>query len=137
MAYTDFDPTAPDPSTDSPGTCFDETLANLLAMRDAVIAGTGYFPGWAMAAYDASNNTPPASDADEPAYLVFSKGAERVKVVITWGASGVTDGWPTRLVTSYSSNSGTDYHVIKGGSDNGYFDITYDASGNVTSAAWS
>jgi hypothetical protein len=90
-----------------------------------------------MAAYDASNNTPPASDADEPAYLVFSKGAERVKVVITWGASGVTDGWPTRLVTSYSSNSGTDYHVIKGGSDNGYFDITYDASGNVTSAAWS
>ncbi len=33
MAYTDFDPTAPDPSTDSPGTCFDETLANLLAFR--------------------------------------------------------------------------------------------------------
>ena len=135
MAYTDFDPAAPDPSTDSPGTCFDETLANLLAMRDSIVGGTGFFPGWNMAAYDASNTTPPASDADEPAYLVFTKGSDKVKVTITWGTSGVTDGWPTRLVASWWN--GSSYDVIKGGSTNGYYDITYDANGNVTSAAWS
>jgi hypothetical protein len=137
MPYTDYSPTHPVSSGASLGTLMTNVRTNLLAMRDAIIAGTGWFPGWNMAAYDSGDTTPPASDADKPAYLVYSKGTERVKLTITWGISGATDGWPTRLVASYSSNSGTDYDVIKGGATNGYFDITYDASGYVTSAAWS
>jgi hypothetical protein len=137
VAYTDFDPALPDPSTDSPGECFDAALANQLAMRDAIIGGNGIFPGWGMAAYDASNNTPPASAADEPAYLVWSKGTERLKATITWGTSGATDGLVSRMVFSYSAVSGTSYDVVKGGTTNGYCDMTYDASSNLTSLAWS
>lgn len=137
MAYTDFDPAAPDPSADSPGTCFDETLANLLAMRDAIIGGSGFFPGWNLAAYDSGDNTPPSTDPEEPAYIVWSKGTERIKAALTWGTTGATDGLVTRIVVSYSADSGSTYDVVKGGATNGYCDMTYDASGNLTSLAWS
>jgi hypothetical protein len=90
-----------------------------------------------MAAYDSSDNTPPLTDADTPAYVVWSKSTERFKVAITWSTTGVTDGYPTRLVASYSSDSGSTYDVVKGGSTNGYYDMTYDVDGNLTSCAWS
>ena len=136
MAYTDFDPALPDPSTDSPGECFDDALANQLAMRDAIIGGNGIFPGWDMAAYDASDNTPPASAADEPAYIIWSDGSDELKATLTWGTSGATDGLVTRMVFSYKVSGGA-YEVIKGGTTNGYCDMTYDASSNLTSMAWS
>ncbi len=63
---------------------------------------------------------------------MLSNGTERLKAVLTW-----TEGAVARIVVSYSANSGTAYAVIKGGTTNGYCDITYDASDNFLSAAWS
>ena len=111
-------------------------MANILAMRDGLIFGVGLFPGWDVQAQDTGGTTPPADPA-QPDEILASKGTERIKLVLTWGTSGGEDGNVTRVVTSYSANSGTDYYVIKGGSTNGYLDLTYDTDGNWLSAAWS
>ena len=131
MAYTDYVPTTPDPSTQTVGQAFTSDRNNLLALRDAVLASAGYLPGWSCTAQNGDGSTPPVP-ADTPAQLLLAKGTERIKCALTW-----TDGAVTRIVVSYSSNSGGAYDVIKGGSANGYYDITYDASGNFLSAAWS
>ncbi len=131
MAYTDYDPASPDPTTQTPGEAFTSDRENQLALRDAVIAGVGYLAGWSCTAQNADGSTPPSTPST-PAQLLLAKGTERLKVVLTWSSDAVT-----RIVVSYSANSGTDYDVIKGGSTNGYYDITYDGSGNFLSAAWS
>lgn len=137
MAYTDFDPTKPDATTQTLGQMGTSMRNNELAIRDMMCGNVGGFAGWNLAAYDSSNNNPPLTDPDKPAYIVLSKGTERVKLTITWSTSGVTDGYPTRLVFSYSSDSGSTYDVIKGGTTNGYCDMTYDAAGNLTNTTWS
>ena len=131
MPYTDFNPLTPAPATQTPGEAFTSDRENLLALRDAMIAGGGFMPGWSCVAQNSDGSTPPVP-ADTPAQLLLSKGTERIKAVLTWASGAVT-----RIVVSYSANSGTDYVVIKGGTTNGYCDISYDASGNYLSSAWS
>lgn len=130
MAYTDYDIAAPNPATQTPGQAFTSDRANQLALRDAVLAGSGYMPGWTCTAQNSDGSTPPAP-ADTPAQLLFAKGVERIKVVFTWGYGVIT-----RVTCSYSANSGSSYDVIKGGYTNGFYNINYDANGNFLSAGW-
>jgi hypothetical protein len=130
MAYTDYVTTTPDPTTQTPGQAFTSDRANQLALRDAIIGGSGYLPGWSCYAEN-TNGTRPPTTPDKPPQLLYSKGTERLKCVLTW-----TDDNVTRIVISYSANSGSTYDVMKGGSTNGYFNITYDASDNFLSATW-
>lgn len=130
MSYLDYDTSKPDPTTQTPGQAFDANRANLLAMRDAIIGSAGFFPGWSVALQNSDGS--PATDPSQPAQILYSKGAERLKLAITW-----TDGLARRMVVSYSPNSGSSYDVIKGGSANGYFDLSYNGNGLFTSGAWS
>lgn len=136
MAYTDYVATTPDPTTQTPGQAFTSDRANLLALRDALIGGTGFMPGWSCVAQNTAGTSPPTTPA-APDQLLFSKGTERLKCALTWATDGNGDrSKVTRIVVSYSANSGTLYDVIKGGSTNGYFNITYDANDNFLSSAW-
>lgn len=130
MSYTDYVATTPDPTTQTPGQAFTSDRENLLALRDALIGGTGFLPGWTCYAENADNSRPPTTP-EQPAQLKFAKGTERIKAVLTW-----TDGNVTRVVTSYSANAGVDWDVIKGGSTNGYYNFTYDVNNNFLSSDW-
>jgi len=122
VAYTLFDPAKPDAATQDGTQIMQATRDNLKALRDAAIVGGGFY-GFNLAV---SGGT-----ADQPALLTYSKSTERVKAALTWGTTGGAAGSVTVAVYSYSSDSGSTYDTI------GTKTITYDASGNVTSTAWS
>lgn len=116
MAYTVFDPTVPDGSTQTGTQVLQAVRDNAAALRDACLMGGGFF-GWNMAAAGGT--------ASEPATLTYSSGTERVRATLTWSGGNVTSA-----VYAYSSNSGTSYDTI------GTKTITYDGSGNVTNTSW-
>lgn len=121
MAYVQFDATKPNGATANGTTVLSELRDNMEALRDMVVAGTLY--GWACTA---SGGT-----ADMPTTMLHSKGTERLRETITWGSTGGATNNPQTILYSYSSNSGSSYDAI------GTITYTYDASGNVTSWAWS
>lgn len=116
MAYTAYNESYPDGTRTGPQVVSD-IKANLLAMRDAIVMGGGFF-GWAMAATGGT--------ADAPTTLTYSKGTERVRATLTWSAGKVT-----QALYAYSANSGGSYDTI------GTKTITYDGSDNVTGTSWS
>lgn len=75
--------------------------------------------------------TPSGGTASQPALLTYSKGTERMKAALTWGAAGGAAGNVAAVAYSHSSDSGVSYSAI------GTKTITYDASANVTSTTWS
>lgn len=121
MAYTPFDPSKPDGTDDGP-TVITDINKQLLAMRDAVVMGGGFF-GW--------NLTVSGGTAAQPTTLTYANSTERVKAVLTWGTVGGEAGNVTQAVYSYSSNSGGAYDTIATKT------ITYDANGYVTDTSWS
>lgn len=122
MTYAVFDQAKPDASSQN-GTQFAQsTRDNLLALRDAIIAGTGFF-GWALAITGGT--------ADQPTTFTYSAGVERVKIALTWGTSGGEAGNVTQSVYSYSADSGSTYTTIATKTN------TYDGNGYLTAVAWS
>ena len=120
MVYTKFTPDTPIIS-DTGAEVIDDTRFNLMALRDAIVAGA--LVDWAMAA---SGGT-----AEEPTQILYSKGTERIRLTITWGTTGGEDGNPTQVVYAYDEASGASYDTI------GTWTGTYDGSGNLTAEAWS
>lgn len=120
MVYVKFTPDTP-VITDTGAEVIDDTRQNLMALRDAVVAGA--MVDWNMAA---SGGT-----AAEPTQILYSKGTERVRLTITWGTTGGEDGNPVTVVYAYSANSGGAYDTI------GTWSGTYDANGNLTAETWS
>lgn len=120
MAYTPFVDDRPVIS-DTGAQVVDRTRENLMALRDAVVAGV--MPGWGMSV---SGGT-----AEQPATILYSKGTQRVRLQVTWGSSGGTLGNPTQIVYSYSSNSGSLYDGM------GTLTLSYAADGSITSTSWS
>lgn len=116
MSYPEFNPLRPDPTTDNGSDAFTVTRENLLALRDGLLSGG--MAGWSLAL---SGGT-----AARPTTWTYSKGAERVRVVMTWGTAGGNAGKPTALTISYSSNSGGDYDTIDSAT------LSYDSAGNLT-----
>lgn len=131
MAYTDYVITTPDPTTQTPGQAFTSDRQNLLALRDGILFGAGFLPGWNCHAENADNTEPP-DNPEKPAQLKLFKSQERIKIALTWTGDNVT-----RIVCSYSANNGSTWDVVKGGTTNGYYNITYDANGNFLYADWS
>lgn len=120
MAYTHYAPATPNP--DQTGTQFATSARqNLLALRDAARVGT--MPNWNMATAGGT--------AEQPATITYSNGTERLRMTLTWGTSGATDGAVTAIAYAYSNDSGSSYDAM------GTETMTYDAGGNVTAINWS
>jgi hypothetical protein len=120
--YIHHDPSKPDSTTQNIAQFGTSTRTNANALRDGVILGGG-FPGFDL--------TTSGGTTDEPAFAFYTKGAEILRVAITWGTTGGADGNPVQLVYSYSANAGGLYEAM------GTQTITYGADGNVVSSPWS
>ena len=122
MVYTKFTPDKP-VIADTGAEVIDYTRDNLMALRDAIVAGA--LVNWDMAA---SGGT-----AAEPAQLLYSNNSntEAIKLLITWGTTGGEDGNPTSIVYRYSSDDFSTVDDIIG-----TWGGTYDANGNLTAETW-
>jgi len=102
------------------------TRENLMALRDAVVAGA--LKGWDM------SQVVGGGDTDEPDEIWYSNNGntEAIKLDITWGTAGGEDGNPTVIVYSYSTD---DF----GASDEpiGTLTMTYNSNGTMTVSTWS
>jgi hypothetical protein len=121
VAYSQFDPTKPDPATQAGTALANSIRTNEMALRDMCIMGT--FPGF--------NLSVSGGTAEKPAIIYMKKSAEWIRMTITWGTTGGETDNPTVIVYAYSSNSGGAWDTI------GTLTTTYDANGNVTATTWS
>jgi hypothetical protein len=127
MAYTAYDGAKPDAATQN-GTQFaSSTRSNFQALRD-YLAAFGALPGFN---YSVSGGT-----AAQPAELYYKRSTEWIKIVLTWGSSGGSDGNVTKAAFYYSSNSGSAYDGMADASGNYVQTLAYDASGNLTTTTW-
>lgn len=122
MAYTAYDKTKPDATTQAGAAFGASTKANLLALRDTVVAGA--VQGW--------NYSYTGTDAGQPATVVWTFGTEKIQETYTWG----TDASLTKVAYRYSSNTGTAYDPMADASGNFVHTFTYDGSGNLTASTW-
>ena len=118
MVYTPFVPDKP-VIADNGDIVINNTRENLMALRDAVVAGA--LKGWNFS----------KTGTAEPTEILYSKGTERVRLTITWGTTGGADGNPTVVIYAYSANSGGLYDTI------GTNTLAYDSSGNLVTETWS
>jgi hypothetical protein len=120
MAYTLFAVDKPD-ITDTGAEVIDNTRENLMALRDAVVAGA--LMGWDMAA---SGGT-----AAEPTQILYTHNVsgELLRLTVTWGTSSGEDGNPKVVVYAYDGGGG--YDTI------GTWTASYDSNGNLTAEVWS
>lgn len=135
MAYTALDATKPT-TAQTRQAIVDSTRTNLDALRDA-IAALGAVQGFAY--------YPTGGTAEQPTTIYFKRGSECVKVVLTWGSSGGSDGNVTKAAYYFAAN---ETHASFPTSTNGTYDamadasgdyvmtIGYDTNGNATSATW-
>ena len=118
----------PDPSIATPDATT-QTLAQMgTAMREHITRlrmslASGTLAGFAFAA---TGGTP-----EQPAVITHSRGVERLRETVTWGTAAGAAGNPESILYEYSEDSGSNWLTV------GTITYTYDASGNVTAAAWS
>lgn len=122
MAYTKFLSDTPD-ITDTGAKVIDDTRQNLMATRDAIVAG-------ALVDWDLTV-TVGGGSAEEPDEIIYKNGVEWLRLDITWGTTGGEDGQPTVIVYAYSANSGGLYDTI------GTWTGTYNGNGTLTAGVWS
>jgi hypothetical protein len=96
------------------------TRENLMALRDAIVAG-------ALVDWNISGMSGPA---DQPTEMIYKKSSEWIRLAITWGTTGGEDNNPKTIVYSYDGDAGASYDTI------GTWTGTYDANGNLTAEAW-
>jgi hypothetical protein len=100
------------------------------------LSNSGFLHGW--------NISLSGGSADQPLYVIWSKGLKKVRVELTWGTTGGAIGNVTRCIVSYSNDNGFSWSVYKGIDDNGdeilengHFTISYDSNGYFVSGIWS
>ena len=131
MAYTKFDESKPDPTTDNGSAVCNNTRFNLTALRDMVLMGG--VEGWNM-------TTEPANETYPQKYIFTNPGIERIEIEMNW--DGVWDGTAWTSWTNegrvnsitfnyYPTDSGGVADVI------GTNTFTYNADGAVTTSTWS
>jgi hypothetical protein len=123
MAYVPFEADKPVIADDG-DVVINNTRENLMALRDAVVAGA--LKGWDMAATGGT--------ADEPTQILYSKNnnTEAIKLTITWGTTGGEDGNPKTVVFAYSNDDfGASNEAM------GTWTGTYAAGGALTAETWS
>ncbi len=121
MAYDNFTDNKPNAGTDTVPAAVDYMRANSMALRDSFVSGMG-LPGWS---YSHAGGT-----SDQPTTLLWSKGAERLRVQLTWGSSGGADGNVTLAALEYSADSGSTFQPV------GAKTISYSSDGTVSTASW-
>lgn len=121
MPYIGLDTAKPDAVAQNVTQSWQSMRDNMRALRDMVVAG--FAPGWGMAP---SGGTP-----EQPAQVLYSNGLERLRVALTWGATGGASGNVTQAAYAYSADSGTTYSTI------GTRTLSYDSAGNCTGITWS
>lgn len=121
MPFPDPSIALPDAVAQSVGEMGDSTRDHLTRMRAALASGT--MIGFAIAV---TGGTP-----EQPAVITHSRGVERLRETVTWGTASGAAGNPESILYEYSEDSGSTWMSI------GTITYTYDASGNVTAAAWS
>jgi len=112
MAYVPFVEDTPVIADDG-DVVIDNTRENLMALRDAVVAGA--LVGWDMS----------KTGGAEPSEILYSKGDERLRLAITWAS-----GNPTVIVYSYDGDAGASYDTI------GTLTLAY-SSGELITETWS
>jgi hypothetical protein len=119
MAYTQFDTANPDGS--QTGSAFaTSTLADLLALRDGIIAGR-IVPGWTLTV------TVGTGTQESPQYRIWSDGGtRRLRMTPTYNGDGFR---VDSVAWDYSTNSGGLYEAM--GSAEGF---TFDGSLNITAS---
>jgi hypothetical protein len=126
MAYTALDSSKPAATQTGPNMTL-SAHDNILAVRDILAAG-GFVQGWD---YSVAGGT-----AEQPAQMFYKRGAEWIKVDLTWGTTGGENGNVTKSAYYYSSNSGGAYDPMADAAGEYVLHISYDANGNVTSTSW-
>lgn len=125
MAYNPFDNSKPVIGDDG-NIVIDEVRENLMALRDAVVAGGASLKDFDLAV---SGGTP-----EEPTTHIYTHKVDtniKVKCVVVWGTAGGSLGSITSAALSLSVDSGAVYDPI------GTKTFTYDVNGNLTGATWS
>lgn len=112
--YPHFDPARPDPVTENITEFGQGIRENFAALRDAAFFGGS--DGWT---YSQSGGS-----AHQPAVVLYSKGVERIRYLLTWGAEGGAAGNVTEAALEYSNDAGDTYSVIE------VREIDYDEFGN-------
>jgi hypothetical protein len=118
MAYTAFDQTLPDGSTQSGAQVDNSIVENFKALWHGIVMGV--MKGWNYSKTDGTGT------AEEPQYMFYKNGTDWIRLTLTWSSGRVT-----QTVYDYSSNSGSSYDTV------GTETIAYDGSDNVTSTTWS
>jgi hypothetical protein len=129
MAYVPFVDSKP-VASDNGNDVIDDVRENLLAMRDAVVAGA--FVGWDMTVTAGTGTT------EQPQYIYLHRNGastERIRVEYTWGTTGGADGNPTVMVFSYTADDDPLGSAVW--STMGTLTMTYNSDGTVASGAWS
>lgn len=131
MTYSLFSYTNPETSQTRQD-MVDSSRHNLLALRDAVVAGA--MEGWNMDVGDSSSTatatwTSSLAVASEPGLIRYRKGTEEILLWITWTSSS-----PTVIKHYYSPNYSSGYPANR--DSIGTETITYDGSFNVTAVTW-
>jgi len=119
VAYTKFDPSRPDGTTQNIVEALDSTRLNLKAIRDAMMFSS--MPDWAMEV------VPGSGTYEQPEQIKYTRGVEVIRLLLTWNA----DGNVTQVVYQYSNDSGNTFETVATET------INYDAEGNVTGTSWS
>lgn len=126
MAYTPIDISKPT-TAQTRQAAIDDIRTNVVALRDAA-AASGLLQGFN---YSVSGGT-----AEQPAQIFQKRGAEWVRIDLTWGASGGAAGNVTKTAYYYSSNSGGAYDPMADLYGNYVATMAYDASGNLLTITW-
>lgn len=129
MAYTALDQSKPT-TAQTRQAAVDAIRTNQNALRDAVVA-LGGVPGFDYIAGTAGGGT-----AEQPSEMMFSRGTERVYIVLTWGTTGGSAGNVTKVAFYYSSDSGALYDPMADLAGKYVLTLTYDANSNLVSTAW-
>lgn len=123
MTYPTFNPALPNggtPDNQTGAQVLQSVRDNCRVSRDMAVCGIGF--GWN---YESSTET------TKPVTEYFKKGAEWIKIDITWGTTGGALNQKTVIVFKYSANSGGAYDTI------GTLTNTYNTAGRVTGYTWS
>lgn len=130
MAYDAFNtgvPTTGGSPTPTRQETIDAIRKNLMALRDSIVM-TGLLQGF--------NYSYTTGTAEQPTTVLYKRGTEWIKLVITWGTTGDEDGQVTKIAFYYSSNSGGVYDNMADASGNFVVTFAYATGGFMSTTTW-
>lgn len=127
MAYTPLDITKPVVSPGSRQSQVDQTRANFAALRDPLVAN-GLLQGFDL--------TVSGGTSDQPIYLLQKRGPEIVRIDLTWGTTGGSEGNVIRAAYYYSPDGGATWEPMIDINGNYVCTLAYDGSGNLSTTTW-